>query len=171
MKNASGKLVIIGILTIAFVSAGISWWFRYNATHRAAEFWDSEASYIRNAPIVELYKLNPAAEPKPAHYSARPPWDMVDRRDISAVRGLTHLRNALLEDRSYRWPEQAKSDIHWAWALIFRDDRSQQGSQILFSPDWRHVRGERGVLSCEPIAAGLSKMFDEITAEPPPALR
>ena len=35
----SGKLLIIGILTVAFVAAGTSWWFRYSATHRVAAFW------------------------------------------------------------------------------------------------------------------------------------
>ena len=37
--NVSGKLVIIGIRGGRPAGGGASWWFRYNATHRAAEFW------------------------------------------------------------------------------------------------------------------------------------
>jgi hypothetical protein len=52
----SGKLVIIGILAVAVASAAASWWFRYAATHRAAQYWGPEtARLIRDAPTVELY--------------------------------------------------------------------------------------------------------------------
>ena len=46
----SGKLVIIGIVGVALAGAGAGWWFRYNATHRAAEFWGPQAvRLIRDA--------------------------------------------------------------------------------------------------------------------------
>src|SRR5262245_471220 len=98
-SGTSGKLVILGVVAIATVAAAASWWFRYKATHRAAEFWGSEdARLIRDAPIVEMYE--------PA-------------RDISAARGLVHLRNALLEDRSFQWPSKPVSpDVHWKQGLI-----------------------------------------------------
>ena len=43
-SGISGKLLIIGILTVAFLAAGTSWWFRYSATHRAATFWGPAAA-------------------------------------------------------------------------------------------------------------------------------
>src|SRR5215212_1559074 len=56
-STASGKLVIIGILTIALTGAAVSWFFRYNATHRAATFWGGEtATLIRDAPQVILFR-------------------------------------------------------------------------------------------------------------------
>src|SRR4051794_4880249 len=61
VSTISGKLLIIGILVLALVAAAASWWFRHNATHRAAKFWGPEAAIlIRDAPNVELLVLQPA---------------------------------------------------------------------------------------------------------------
>ena len=35
-------------------------------------------------------------------------------RDISSAKGLTHLRNALLEDRSYDWTATGPADTDWS---------------------------------------------------------
>ena len=49
----SGKLLILGILTLAALLAGAGWWFRYKATHQAARFWGPQAvRLIRDAPRV-----------------------------------------------------------------------------------------------------------------------
>src|SRR5262245_54361840 len=101
--DKSGKLVILGIFALAVALAGASWWFRYTATHRAAEFWGPEAArMIRDAAIVKLCSLK-MVRPEQPHYSALQP-QLTDCRNISALPGITHLRNALLEDRSFRWP-------------------------------------------------------------------
>src|SRR5688572_9136529 len=56
VSKASGKLVIVFILAAAFAAAGASWWFRFNATHRAAEFWGPDvARLIRDAPQVSFF--------------------------------------------------------------------------------------------------------------------
>src|SRR5688572_29599931 len=81
----SGKLVIVAILAFALAAAGASWWFRYNATHRAAKFWGpDDARRIRDAPFVELYYINDD------------PDALSTIREISKAPGLTHLRHALL---------------------------------------------------------------------------
>lgn len=164
--KASGKLVIIGILTVALASAAASWWFRYAATHRAAEFWGPRtAELIRDAPIVELYQLTPPAAF--AQSSSRTAWflDSADARDVSSAPGLIHLRNALLEDRSYRWPPQPMHSEHRCrWVLLFRGEPQSEAAMLLFSPEWKHVRTpERNeILSCQPIADGLAKMLGEL---------
>src|SRR4051812_21733385 len=54
-STASGKLLIVGILAVSIAAAAMSWWFRYNATHRAATFWGPGlAVLIRDAPQVTL---------------------------------------------------------------------------------------------------------------------
>jgi hypothetical protein len=183
----SGKLVIIGILAVAFSAAAASWWFRYAATHQAAEYWGPEAAkLIRDAPIVEFFRLNPPPDSTffASEFSGRyARVDPNDIRDIATARGLVHLRNALLEDRSYNWPPRPSAfDTRWAWVLNFRDKARNDGARdnahndgawLLFSTDCRSVAmldRPNAVLSCQPIAEGLTRFFVELapqTAESP----
>lgn len=187
----SGKLVIVGILLLALAAAATSWWFRYSATHQAAEFYGEYTRLIRDAPIVELLRFEPATQGGIAvDQSGKNELDRfleapTNRRDISRAPGLTHLRAALLEDRSYIWPSrpQTPSD-HWQWILVFRDSTSSTGGILIFSPDWQdvavhgmRVHRERRVVferigvsagrvvSCRPIAAGLARMLEELAQE------
>jgi hypothetical protein len=159
MSSISGKLVIIGVLGVAVVGAGASWWFRYNATHRAAEFWGPQAvRLIRDAPQVTLRRLRS----KPSEI------------DISNAHGITHLRNALLENRSYDWPRlenSLRSQVSMPrWALIFSDPSSNENIAIQFSDDCGLAElvsdNARGwAISCSPIKAGLSQVFREYSAD------
>jgi hypothetical protein len=164
---SSGKLVIVGILTIALASAAASWWFRYSATHRAAEFWGPEVSHlIRDAPIVRLCRLK-SAENEIHASAARIERGTAHCADVRQAKGLTHLRNALLEDRSFHWSKRADADKTWRWALVFRDDERRLECILLFSDDGSQVTvpPAGGVLSCSPISSGLLEMFHEMAAE------
>lgn len=145
----SGKWIIIGVLAVALIGAGTSWWFRYYTTHRTAQFWGpTMARLIRDAATVET--LEP-------------------RRDISAAKGLVHLRNALLEDRSFNWPaKRITDDLQWQHGLRFGNNSESQIARIMFSSDFRWVRipDNETMLSCEPIAAGLRQMFAEFEELP-----
>jgi hypothetical protein len=175
--NSSGKIVIIGILTVALASAATSWWFRYAATHRAAEFLGpSSARLIRDAPQALLCEISPpVASTFLANLDNEPDdfLDLATRRDISGARGLTHLRHALLEDRSYRWPmSPAQPDVRWQWAMLFSDAAESEEVVLFFTSDWSLTttlerRGK--IISCQPIAAGLRTMIGEITAESAPS--
>jgi hypothetical protein len=199
VTSNSGKLVIIGIVTVGLVAAGTSWWFRFNATHRAAVFWGPEAGrLIRDAPKVELYRdplavarairdaLPPNATP-PVVNAARAGIEQKIASsgiDISDGKGLSHLRNALLEDRSFVWPgkdltlfNNLEADaLHW-W-LVFQDPASGDIARIIFSKDCRQAvrtsnpkgpvdNSEGTLISTEPISAGLREIFDEMTAGRP----
>jgi hypothetical protein len=162
----SGKLIIIGILSLALLAAGASWWFRYSATHRAAQFWGPEgARLIRDAPTVYLTKLAAFEQPRGLVGPTGVAYD------ISKAHGLLHLRNALLEDRSFDWaslgPKQLpKGKFLGQWELLFYDDKDKQFN-ILFTADCRHaaIRADdfdpQWTISTGPIAAGLSEVFDE----------
>lgn len=175
--GVSGKWVILGILAVALAAAGGSWIFRYNATHRAVEFWGPQAAQlIRDAPTVLLRRLPDETKPTPTpqlrdkstfyDFMASAPAPI----DISSAHGLVHFRNALLEDRSYRWPEAAVGpEDRWRWAMTFRskDDRELT---LIFSSDLHAVTKDcpsvetPRKLNCEPIARGLEEMFVEFTA-------
>ena len=87
--------------------------------------------------------------------------------------GSTHLRNALLEDRSFDWPTAGPptpiGPARWCWTLRFSDP-SRRRRVDLFSPticNWvcmtpRPTANAHRVVSCEPIAAGLREMFRRI---------
>lgn len=159
MSNASGKFVIIGILAVAIVSAGISWWYRYSATHRAVQFWGPEGSQlIRDAPHVSLMRF----------FLSTPPT----MRDISKAPGMTHLRNALLEDRSFQWARVTDAaPKSGGWKLEFSDPASGQQVLILFTTDCRGAallgqsETKLRLVSTEPIAKSLCEVFAELTSE------
>lgn len=196
--SVSGKWVILGILAVAFVAAGGSWIFRYNATHRAVEFWGPQAArLIRDASRVDIFRLR-TEEAGSVPATARIPLKSdrtlygYDQHIISKAHGLAHLRNALVEDRSFEWPAEApSSDPPWRWALTFwrspdritplggpswtqkamdamHDKKQPVMTCILFTEDCTQatvVEPANGkVISCKPIAAGLREMFAEFAA-------
>jgi hypothetical protein len=155
----SGKLVILGIVTLATMAASASWMYRYVSTNRAARFWGSTvARCIRDAPLVEL------------HYCAgeKAPADVLSKvGDISYAPGLTHLRHALLENRSFVWPAgTVANEPRWYWALAFHKETETGFFLVLFTEDCRFAALGHGtprqVISCEPIANGLRTVFAEI---------
>jgi hypothetical protein len=167
-STVSGKLVIIGILTVALTGAAVSWFFRYNATHRAAEYWGPEtARLIRDAPIVEVF--NPTTPITiPSNDTAGVGGFIDETRDVSTAHGLVHLRTALLEDHSFDWPPKPVSpDVQWKHSLLFRNKGLGNTAILLFSPDFKlvNVAGAKEMLSCAPIAAGLREMFAEFSSD------
>jgi hypothetical protein len=164
----SGKLLILGILTVALLLAGTSWWFRYRATHRAAQFWGPEAArLIRDAPGVMLVKLN---SPAPGGEEGD---DRANLYDVSQAPGMVHLRNALVEDRSFDWPSSnsgppPNDDFAQHWGLSFDDPDTREHLLIAFSADCRLAAAAAKektphAISTAPIAAGLREMFEEMS--------
>jgi hypothetical protein len=163
MSTISGKLVIIAVVIVAVAAAGTSWWFRYSSTYRAAEFWGPEAAQlIRDAPIIELCRCRRRTKPALPHMSYLG-YRLTDCHDISAMPGHTHLRYALLEDRSFIWPPHATSK-NWKWLLRFRNQNRSKEARLFLTSDWKLVAADGDkALSCEPIADGLREMFAGLT--------
>jgi hypothetical protein len=159
----SGKLLILAMLAAGVLAAASSWLFRFGATHEAAQYWGPEAvRLIRDAPNVELVELDPAAES----------FQVAARRNISAAPGMTHLRHALLEDRSFHsFDVPLVTPPAWHWAIEFRD--GDDSAALLFSEDCAATTldgaATRPVASAAPIAAGLREVFAEFAAPARPA--
>jgi hypothetical protein len=174
VKNASGKLVIVAIVAIAVAAAGVSWWFRYDVTHRAAEFWGPKtARLIRDAPIVQFWTHDPPTnlpELIASEVSAESTRDPSTVQDVTHARGFVHLRNALLDDRSFRWPPNPPAPgTDWKWMLRFQNEVANEDSILVLSSDCRFIADfdrPYEALSCEPIAAGLAQVFAELSSQP-----
>jgi hypothetical protein len=165
----SGKPLIIGVLVLGLAAAAAAWWFRYSTTHKAVEFWGSQAAVlIRDAPRVTLRSDAASTD---AEGTAEP--DVA--RDISQAKGLLHLRNAFLEDRNYDWTAKGPADTNWGKSLVFeRSEGAEPRVVVLFSPDFKWVGNgsaadpaKAAVATSASFAAGLEKFFaDEATVAP-----
>jgi hypothetical protein len=161
----SGKVLILGVIAVAMVAAMASWSFRYEATHRVLEFWGPQAAtLIRDAAHITLRSDAPSADGAGTEAADVP-------RDISRAKGITHLRNALLEDHSYDWTAKAPADIAWGNSLVFNmAENAEPRAVVLFSPDFQWAAsgtsedaGKKAV-STAPIAKGLQKFFADQSA-------
>lgn len=168
-SEKSGKTLILGVLVLALAMAAAAWWFRYSQTHRAVELWGPQAAVlIRDAPRVTLRS---DAASKDAEGAAE--TDVA--RDISQAKGLTHLRNALLEDNSYDWTAKGPADTNWSQSLVFeRSEGAEPRIVILFSPDFKWAANgsasdpaKSAVATSGEFAAGLAKFFAEQDAAAP----
>lgn len=157
----SGKRLILAVIAVGLVAAAASWWFRYSATHRAAQFWGPQAAtLIRDAPHVTLRSDAPSADAEGGDEADVP-------RDISNAKGLTHLRNALLEDSSYDWESAGKADTDWSHSLTFdAADGAEPRAVVMFSPDYRWIASGTAsdpsthvAAATAEFAAGLTKFF------------
>ena len=156
MSN-NGKLVVLGIFFVALGAAAFGMLFRYQATRRTLQFWGSEnVAMVADAPVVEAVRFGPEGQEQA----------VAEQVDISGARGLVHLRQALLEDRSFDWDEPAARDEPvWSYGLRFRDGTSSV--MLVFSSDFRRAQqaGSPASVSTAPIAAGLATVFAEYFAE------
>jgi hypothetical protein len=174
MKNASGKFVIIGILIAAAAAAGTAWWFRYSATREATEFWGPDAAaMIRDAPHVALIALEPGKD-SPQDLSTSDAvveignqlFAVKKRWDISSAPGLSHLRNALLEDRTFVSIRSFRPQ-DWNSGLEFRTSPDSGALRILFASNYatllRHWpgHGDDRINHCDAIESGLQTTFCE----------
>jgi hypothetical protein len=162
-SGSSGKRLIFGVLALGILAAAASWWFRFSTTHRAANFWGPPAAtLIRDAPHVTLRTDAPSADGALGNQTDVP-------RDISNAKGLTHLRNALLEDSSYDWAASGPPNTDWSNSLVFAAaEGSEPRAIILFSPDYKWIAnaaggdpGKHAVATTAEFSQGLNTFFAE----------
>lgn len=173
----SGKLVIGVILAVAVAAATFSWHFRWQATRRAAEFWGPEAvAAIQQPRRVDAFLLcdSPlSAGAKPAGSERLGEMEIgafqiIAREDVTNAPGLTHFRNALLEDRSFDWSDSKPSALPIGYGLRFRPDGGGRDLLVFFSKDFKWLTrkpvdssGPSGA-STAPIADGMRKYFADV---------
>ncbi|MCA9262239.1 MAG: hypothetical protein KDA60_00260 [Planctomycetales bacterium] len=151
----SGKYLTIGIVVISALAAGFAWLHHRTHGARALQFWGGEAAFlIRTAPEVRAFSLR-RVDADSVEADGEPPlptweidasaWRATAERDISQARGLVHVRQALIEDTSYRWDvESEQPEADWTHALEFSDPARH--ASILVLADLTHglVRLQQG---------------------------
>ncbi|MEX2170793.1 MAG: hypothetical protein WD851_15860 [Pirellulales bacterium] len=165
----SGKLLILAILAIALTSGVFSWWFRWSATRRVAAFWGPEiTTTIRDARRVEAYRLaEEGIETDQTLTAGNREYPVEKRIDASQGHGLVHLKQALLEDRSYEWEASvAQAELIPRWALVFHPPAAQVAAApvILLFDDACEGAIEpesRRTIDCKPIAPGIKSVLAE----------
>ena len=151
----TGTWIVIGMLALAFAMAAFAIWYQRGQTRRCLEFYGSDhARRIQEAPRVELWQLAPAAS------ATRP--DPVSRSDISAARGVVHLRRGLVEDANFAWERPSGGDGPAPqYAFAFFDDAAaaEPATLVVVGLDERGgalgVAGRPGTVTLGRIAAGL----------------
>jgi hypothetical protein len=160
MQNSGTKLVVV-LLLLALGLGAISWWYRYEASHQASQFWGAEASHL----IAESEGFQARHQGVGLAAGEVVPGVPGEVTDLSQARGQTHLRHALMSDRNYDWealPDRAVT-ASWPWQLRFyQGDRE---TTVWLSGDfcWIAKRnpGSAALVarSCVPMADALHQYF------------
>lgn len=117
-SRQAGRLVVVAMVALGIGAAVTGIAFQRSQTRRCLSFLGREAARrISESPHVELLRVAATAQ------AGR--LVVVDRRDISAARGLVHLRRGLVEDANYDWPRDGGTQrlpaSSWDWAIVFAD--------------------------------------------------
>jgi hypothetical protein len=170
-QSNRGKAVIVGIILLALLLSGYSWWHQFQKSRRCREFLGTEAAQlIRLAPQVVLLRLE--QESAVAGSSNRPKGilriggDTVlvsQHVEITGTPGLSHARHALLQDVNYQW-DASQSDCvsQWSFALRF----AQDGEDVIIAFDTQCNRiGLNGAERTGPFVPERMRTFAEKSDE------
>ncbi len=148
MQNSGTKLVL-ALVAMALLLGAVSWWYRYEAAHRASQYWGPAASrLIAEAEGLEVFEFVPG--------------ESEQRTDLSQARGQAHLRHALLSDRNYEWQKPAQASKDWHWRLRFHEDKRE--TLVCLSEDLETIGkpDAETALSCAPMTASLRQYFEAL---------
>ena len=159
-----GKLIIIGMLSLALIAATSAWWYQYRQGRRILEFWGAaDALRIRLAPDCQLLWLKRPADTGDSLLEIQGEvWAIHSDCAIDDRRGFVHARQALIQDASFLWEEALRPTGPWQCALRFTDDRGE--TLLAFDLDHGvvvHVHAEGRHANIRPITAGLRRFFHE----------
>ncbi len=161
MQN-SGKILVLALVGIALLLGVTSWWYRYEAAHRASQFWGPVASrLIAQGEGFEAITQDAAGNET--------------RTDLGSARGQAHLRHAFMSDSNFAWDKPVDAAaIEWRWTLRFYKGNADEGNtgdeqaKVLLSADLKTI-GKRDpatkevkAFPCEPMTDSLTAYFEAV---------
>jgi len=138
-----GSLLVVALLGLGLAAAATGIWFQWQQTRRCLGFYGVDnVGRISRAPRVELWLLKKSPSNK---HTGR--LRASRRLDISAAKGLVHLRRGLVEDANFAWESVAadrgpQPDSTWDIAFVFADDAPAGGGRSLLAIDFGNQPGE-----------------------------
>ena len=169
-----GKYAILAVLVLGLVGATGGWWYRGQLQRNAITFLGADnATLIQEAPSVILLQLEPAdasglgGEEQPLAVADRE-FTVTNRVETGRAPGLIHLRQSLINDRSYNWQQSAAGcEPQWKYAIRFDDEAKRAVTVLLdFSCFQLLVLENQRMISMKPMAAGLEKFIAAQLAKP-----
>ena len=164
MFNSGTKLVLV-LVGFAVLLGTVSWWYRYEAAHRASQFWGPEASRLiaesKGFEAIVIDGQSDASLETQLSTSPRP------AKDLSRVRGQAHLRHALMSDRNYLWDDPVDG-ASTAWRLGLRFYENDLETFVLLTEDFEAIgkyepaTGVVSGFSCRPMTASLTQYFGSV---------
>ena len=151
-----GNALVVGLLLLGIAAACTGIWFQRGQTRQCLAFYGAAAARrITTAPQVELLRL--AKTDAPGRLRA------VERREISAAKGLVHLRRGLVEDANFRWHATDSAALErlpaaaWDWAIVFSDPADPAGERTVLVIDFDERGGHLAVVG-RPGRIGLGRL-------------
>lgn len=120
-----GKFIIVIIFGLALAATGFAIWYRYQQSDQCVAHWGpAHAGRIRNAPVVELWRIADGNQVDADHTMTTPDGATTlraTRRVLENIPDLTYIRRAFLTDNFFLWDKSTKDCTpQWAFALRFR---------------------------------------------------
>lgn len=163
----NGTALVLGLVAIAVGLGLFALWFQWRQTRRCLDFYGSEtAGIIQRARRVEVWE-RPSTIVRQAtagedRRDAMP--DDVTRYDVTAARGLVHLRRGLVEDANLDWSRrdgESIGDDAWDLALVFFDSSDPSRPAAILRCDRSDGGGTLGVAG-RPGRVGLGRLASGI---------
>lgn len=162
VSPAGGRSLVVGLVLLGLAAAVTGILYQRMQTRRCLAFYGAEvARLVASAPRVQLLGL--AAGGTAGRLVAE------SERDISAARGLVHLRRGLVEDANFDWGRPAGAERlpaeAWDVALVFSDPKAPDlQATLVIDLDERGgslaVVGRPGRVGLGRIARGLAKWVE-----------
>lgn len=175
--RVSGKLIVLTLVALGLGTTLFSLWFTYRSTYRTLRMWGPEtARLIQAAQQVTVLRLEPdigdVAVDGPRLQVGGETLPIAQQRDFSQVRGLIHLRQALLQDANFRW-DAPLDECQPMWGYALRFEQQGRTATLAFSLDCGRVAladSDTAVALSPAVTEGLADFFAESfpkQAEPP----
>jgi hypothetical protein len=160
-----GKLVILLMIAIGCLLGGIAVAFHHFLARRAIAWWGRDnVALITKAPRVGALRLAPAVATDGGDkiVIGGDRFQVVERKDVTVVEGMNHLRNSLLVDAHFEWNEPPASAVWPKWVFAFEFIDGQKRLTVAFDRDSHLGRSDsEQILSITPIATGWTEFFGE----------
>ncbi|MEM8677839.1 MAG: hypothetical protein AAGF97_00660 [Planctomycetota bacterium] len=172
----AGKLVTLGILGLALALGLFAWLYHKGRSDRAIDYWGAEnAVRVRRASDIRLVRLRPWADGDATREAITidgKPWLVEDEREITATRGLVHLRQALVENTSFDWSRPGPDELLvWDYVLRFRNAPDEPPLEVAIGLDSACLQclDGRPTIGLE-IAQGIRAFIQDAISPPEPVV-